>query len=107
MVQDRSGRSILSPVTARVDTRRGRTLVRALALGLVLVLGVLATRTGLAEEAPADAGAVQEPPSSGVAGLGPLPAVGIAAGADLGTWTAPDVARQLDDYVSLNAAWIR
>jgi Bacterial Ig domain/Cellulase (glycosyl hydrolase family 5) len=36
-----------------------------------------------------------------------LPAVGIAAGADLQSWPLADVNRQLDDYRNLHAGWIR
>jgi len=36
-----------------------------------------------------------------------LPAVGIAAGADLQEWSEADVNRQLDDYARLHARWIR
>jgi hypothetical protein len=81
--------------------------VRALAIGVVIALGFLATRTGLAVEPPAEGGPLEEPPPGAIAELGPLPAAGIAGGADLGNWPAPDVARQLDDYARLNATWIR
>ena len=36
-----------------------------------------------------------------------LPNVGIAAGADLQTWPAPNVERELSDFVTLHAHWIR
>jgi hypothetical protein len=36
-----------------------------------------------------------------------LPDVGVAAGADLQTWTLPNVERELGDYTTLHAHWIR
>jgi putative Ig domain-containing protein/cellulase (glycosyl hydrolase family 5) len=36
-----------------------------------------------------------------------LPGVGIAAGADLQTWTSTNLNRQLDDYGRIHARWIR
>jgi hypothetical protein len=36
-----------------------------------------------------------------------LPGIGIAAGADLQTWTSTNLNRQLDDYGRIHARWIR
>ena len=36
-----------------------------------------------------------------------FPDVGISAGGSLQTWSLADVDRQLDDYLSLHAHWIR
>src|SRR5262249_2173449 len=55
--------------------------------------------------------AASEPLTLTVASASPtaprLPGVGIAAGADLQTWTSANLNRQLDDYGRIHARWIR
>jgi hypothetical protein len=72
-----------------------------------VALALLAARSGLADPSGPPPDGSGPPPATALSGLGPLPALGIAGGHELGRRPAADVDRQLDDHTRLNAAWLR